>query len=70
MEIQSLAVYVTNNNIYKHLSITKKKLIILMQLVRTQFSKDDVESSDSSVCWIVDDDINGDDGVWVDLAAK
>jgi hypothetical protein len=29
-----------------------------------------VESSDSSVFWIVDDGINGDDGVWVDLAAK
>jgi hypothetical protein len=38
--------------------------------VRTQFSKDDMEASDSSVCWIVDDDINGDNGVWVDLAAK
>jgi hypothetical protein len=38
--------------------------------VRTQFSKDGVESFDSSVCWIVDDDIIGDDGVWVDLAAK
>jgi hypothetical protein len=39
-------------------------------IVRTLFSKDDVESSDSSVYWIVDDDINGDDGVWVDLATK
>jgi hypothetical protein len=29
-----------------------------------------VESSDSSGYWIVDDGINGDDGVWVDLAAK
>jgi hypothetical protein len=39
-------------------------------IVRTQFSKDDVESSDSSGYWIIDDDVNGDDGVWVDLAAK
>jgi hypothetical protein len=37
---------------------------------RTQFSKDDVESSDSSGYWIVDNDVDGDDGVWVDLAAK
>jgi hypothetical protein len=40
------------------------------QTVRTQFSKDDVESSDSSGYWIVDDDVDGDNGVWVDLAAK
>jgi hypothetical protein len=29
-----------------------------------------VESSDSSGYWIVDDDVDGDNGVWVDLAAK
>jgi hypothetical protein len=28
-----------------------------------------VESSDSLGYWIVDDDVDGDDGVWVDLAA-
>jgi hypothetical protein len=38
--------------------------------VGTQFSKDDVESSDSTGYWIVDDGVKGDDGVWVDLAAK
>jgi hypothetical protein len=35
-----------------------------------QVFKDDMESSDSSGYWIVDDDVDGDDGVWVDLAAK
>jgi hypothetical protein len=29
-----------------------------------------VESSDSSVYWIVDEDVHGDDGVWVEWAAK
>jgi hypothetical protein len=40
------------------------------QTVRTQFSKDDMESSDSSGYRIIDNDVDGDDGVWVDLAAK
>jgi hypothetical protein len=50
------------NNIQLH-----KKLVIA---VRTQFSKDDVESSDSSGYWIVNNDVDGDEDVWVDLAAK
>jgi hypothetical protein len=37
---------------------------------RTQFSKDDVESFDSPGYWIVDNDVDGDDGIWVDLAVK
>jgi hypothetical protein len=41
-----------------------------MPYVRTQFSKDDVEASDSLLAGLFDDDINGDDGVWVDWAAK
>jgi hypothetical protein len=35
-----------------------------------QVFKDDMENSDSSGYWIVDDDVDGDDGVWVDSAAK
>jgi hypothetical protein len=38
--------------------------------VRTQFSKDDVESSDSPGYWIVDDDDFYVYGVCVGLAAK
>jgi hypothetical protein len=47
-------------------SLSKEQIYI----VRTQFSKDDVENSDSSDCWIVDDGVDGVDGVWVDLSAK
>jgi hypothetical protein len=39
------------------------------QTVRAQFSKDDVENSDSFY-WIIDDDVGGDVGVEVELAAK
>jgi hypothetical protein len=51
----------------RSLSTFWKKLVII---VRTQFSKDDVEASDSLFAGLFDDDINGDDGVWVDWTAK
>jgi hypothetical protein len=38
----------------------------LKHSVRTQFSKDDVDASDSLLAGLFDDDFNGDDGVWVD----
>jgi hypothetical protein len=41
----------------------EKRISCEIKSVRTQFSKDDVESSDSSGYWIVDADVDGDDGV-------
>jgi hypothetical protein len=38
----------------------------IIYIVRTQFSKDDVDASDSLLARLFDDDFNGDDGVWVD----
>jgi hypothetical protein len=57
---QSLLLFYKNN---KGTSFPNQHIIVA---VRTQFSKDDVDASDSLLVGLCDDDFNGDGGVWVD----